>query len=369
MSHAAIPVYENTQIPMRQVLDIHTSVCTMYQIPAMITVEEPDTMSSSPLQKSTPPAEREVASGSRLQQSLEAGQFVLTADLLPPKGGGWGGLADRVVSLRGAVTAVNVADMPSAVLAQSPWAACVLLLSLGIEPVLQLTCRDRNVLALQGDLLAAHALGIRNVLSLTGDHVHKGDHPNAKPVFDASATDLLVILAELNAGRSAAGSPIDGLCQFFSGAATNPTQQPQEPQLLRTVCKARVGAGFFQTQPVFLMEQWSCFEAQLRDLGFDTPMLVGTFLLESPGMARYMHHKVPGVVIPETVMAGIERAKDPRAYGRALALDLALALRESGVAGVHLMTHNRYEVVAELSRELGVGSWSGSTTQDRRSDS
>jgi 5,10-methylenetetrahydrofolate reductase len=320
----------------------------------MMTVEEQDSMSISPPEKSPPPTGQETGSPSRLQRSLEAGDFILTADLLPPKGGGWAGLDGRIGCLRDAVTAVNVADMPSAVLAQSPWAACVLLLSLGIEPIFQLTCRDRNILALQADLLAAHALGVRNVLSLTGDHVRMGDHPGAKPVFDASATDLLVVLAGLNAGRSAAGGPIDGPCHFFSGAATNPTQQPLEPQLLRTACKARVGASYFQTQPIFLLKQWSSFEAQVRDLGVDTPMLVGTFLLESPGMARYMHHNVPGVVIPDAVMAGIEQAKDPRAYGRALVVDLIGALRESGVAGVHLMTHNRYEVVAELSAELGV---------------
>lgn len=330
----------------------------------MMTVEEQDSMSSSSPDKSPPPPGQEAGSPSRLQRSLEAGDFVLTADLLPPKGGGWAGLDDRIVCLRDAVTAVNVADMPSAVLAQSPWAACVLLLSLGIEPVFQLTCRDRNVLALQADLLAAHALGIRNVLSLTGDHVRMGDHPGAKPVFDASATDLLVILAELNAGRSAAGGRIDGPCRFFSGAAANPTQQPLEPQLLRTACKARAGAAFFQTQPIFLLEQWSSFETQVRDLGVDTPMLVGTFLLESPGMARYMHYKVPGVVIPDAVMAGIEQAKDPRAYGRALVAELIGALRDSGAAGVHLMTHNRYEVVAELSRELGMGRRIDSDTEN-----
>lgn len=311
-------------------------------------------MSSSSPEKSAASTGEQAHSPSRLQQSLEARDFVLTADLLPPKGGGWAGLDSRIGCLRDAVTAVNVADMPSAVLAQSPWAACVLLLSMGIEPILQLTCRDRNILALQADLLAAHALGIRNVLSLTGDHVRMGDHPGAKPVFDASATDLLVILAGLNAGRSAAGGSIDGPCHFFSGAATNPTQQPLEPQALRTACKTRAGAAFFQTQPIFLLEQWSSFETYLRGLGVDTPMLVGTFLLESPGMARYMHHKVPGVVIPDAVMAGIEQAKDPRAYGRALVVDLIGALRESGVAGVHLMTHNRYEVVAELAVELGV---------------
>jgi 5,10-methylenetetrahydrofolate reductase len=363
MSHTEDGVHQITRIPVRQVLEsygLSCIICTQY---ATEYVEELDSMSSSPPERGRPPLGQETGSPSRqqdagphsrLQESLETGDFVLTGDLLPPKGGGWAGLDSRIGCLRDAVTAVNVADMPSAVLAQSPLAACVLLLSLGIEPILQLTCRDRNVLALQADLLAAHALGVRNVLSLTGDHVRMGDHPGAKPVFDASATDLLVILAELNAGRSASGASIDGPCHFFSGAATNPTQQPLEPQLLRTACKALAGAGYFQTQPVFLLEQWSSFEARIRDLGVDTPMLVGTFLLESAGMARYMHHKVPGVVIPDAVMAGIEQAKDPRAYGRALVVDLIGALRESKAAGVHLMTHNRYETVAELSAELGM---------------
>ncbi|MCZ7665405.1 MAG: methylenetetrahydrofolate reductase [Thermoleophilia bacterium] len=316
-------------------------------------------MTSSAHQASPPAASEDDSVSSLLQRHLEEGRFVLTADLLPPKGGGWAGLASRAACLRDTVTAVNVADMPSAVLAQSPLAASVLLLSMGVEPVLQLTCRDRNVLALQADLLAAHALGIRNILGLTGDHVRFGDHPGAKPVFDISATDLLLVIAELNAGRSAAGGSLDGPCHFFAGAAANPTQTPLEPQLLRTLCKSHAGAKFFQTQPLFHLEQWHTFEEQLRDHAMDTPVLVGTFLLESPGMARFMHHKVPGVVIPDSVMTGIERTEDPSAYGRALVRDLIEALRESGVAGVHLMTHNRFETVAELSHELNIAEKSG----------
>lgn len=290
--------------------------------------------------------------GTRLEEGLRAGEFVVTADLLPPKGGDLDSLIARAACLRGKVHGVNVADMPSAGLAQSGWAAAVRLLACSVEPILQVTCRDRNVLALQADLLAAHALGIRNVLVLTGDHVRFGDHAGAKPVFDVSATELLAVIESLNEGRAASGTPLQGPCAFFAGAATNPTQLPLEPQLLRTEVKARAGAHFFQTQPLFLVEQWLEFCSRLEEFGVETPVLAGTFLLESPGMARYMHNKVPGVVIPEKVRQGIEEAADPLDYGRSLAREFILAVRETAAPGIHLMTHNRFETVAELVDEL-----------------
>lgn len=289
---------------------------------------------------------------SNLQRALEEGRFVVTADVLPPKGGDLAAIVQRVACLRGKVVAVNVADMPSAFLTQSPLATCVKLLGQGIEPILQLTCRDRNLLALQADLLAAHALGIRNVLGLTGDHVRFGDHPMAKPVFDISATELMMVIGRLNAGFSAAGTSLEGACCFFPGAAANPTQEPLAPQLLRIQCKAQAGARFFQTQPLFLVEQWIAFQDQLLDLGVETPVLAGIFLLENAGTARYMQHKVPGVTIPASVMKGIEETANPRAYGHDLVREFILGVQEAGAAGVHLMTHNRFEAVAALVDEL-----------------
>jgi methylenetetrahydrofolate reductase (NADPH) len=310
---------------------------------------------------------------------LARGLFASTADLLPARSGEPLDLtADALAALRASGCAVNVADMPSAVLAQAPIASAVSLLEAGIEPVLQITGRDRNRLAIQADLLAAHALGIRNLLCLTGDHTLFGDHPDSPPVFDLSATEILNVVGGLNAGRPLRGGSLAVPTEFVAGAAVNPGQRPIEPQLARAVAKERAGAAFFQTQPLFRAEDVSRFLEQAAAAGLTTPVLVGVFLLESAPMARFMNEKVPGVVVPDEVVRGLEDSSDPAAYGAALARDLVLFLREAhgsadesgapgsgapglvdGVpwigpvrpprpAGVHMMSLNRQVAVAGI---------------------
>ncbi|MHB8867604.1 MAG: methylenetetrahydrofolate reductase [Thermoleophilia bacterium] len=266
---------------------------------------------------------------------LARGSFVCTADLLPPRGPGAPRLdPDVVAGLRRLGCAVNVADMPSAVLAQAPLAGALQLLAAGLEPILQVTGRDRNRLALQADLLAAHALGGRNLLCLTGDHPAFGDHPGARPVFDLSATGILAAVAALNDGRSLEGRPLEGKTAFVAGAALNPGQIPPEPQLARAVAKERAGAAFFQTQPLFTPHDAARALAAAAEAGLGAPVLVGTFLLESSAMARYMAERVPGVTIPGAIVAGLEAAADPRAYGRDLARELVSWVSETHEAAV-----------------------------------
>lgn len=313
---------------------------------------------------------------------LARGFFVCTADVLPALSGRPLQLSGEVIEgLRTAGCAVNVADMPSAVLAQAPIAAAVALLEAGIEPVLQVTGRDRNRLALQSDLLAAHALGVRNVLCLTGDHTTFGDHPEARAVFDLSATEILMTVRTLNGGRALGVRPLDAPTEFTAGAALNPSQAPLEPQLARALAKQRAGAAFFQTQPFFRVADAADFLEAAADVGLAAPVLVGVFLLESARMARFMNDRVPGVVVPPDVVRGLEVARDPVAYGSDVAREIvrwargahgssgpapvpALGLSSPGPpalpsgptlppcpAGVHVMSLNRHAAVIDVLGE------------------
>lgn len=278
-------------------------------------------------------------------EQLARGSFLCTADLLPRRGPAPLVLDPAVAgALDRLGCAVNVADMPSAVLAQAPLAAAVGLLAAGVEPILQVTGRDRNRLALQSDLLAAHALGVRNLLCLTGDHLAFGDHPGARPVFDLSATEILAAVSALNNGRALGGRPLDLGTTFVAGAALNPGQRPLAPQLARAVAKERAGAAFFQTQPLFSPGEAAGALAAAAEAGLTVPVLVGTFLLESAAMARYMAERVPGVTVPAEVLDGLEAAADPRGYGRDLVRELVAWAREShggeGGAGAGARDHD-----------------------------
>jgi 5,10-methylenetetrahydrofolate reductase len=297
--------------------------------------------------------------GTRLAGALASTEFVVTTDLLPPRSGHPGGVVSFAEILRSApFTAVNVADMPSARLSQAPLAAARLLIEAGVEPILQLTCRDRNRLALQSDLLAAHALGTRNVLCLTGDHPVGGDHPDAKPVFDLSATELLAAVTALNRGHSLGGSVLDAGTGFFAGAALHPGQRPLEPQLARARAKERAGARFFQTQPLFVPEQGETFLETAAQAGIEAPLLLGSFLLESAPAADFFNQRVPGVDVPVEVRRGLADAGDPAAYGRTMVGDfLQWALeshaRSGRPAGLHLMSANRHTDLAKVVGDAG----------------
>jgi 5,10-methylenetetrahydrofolate reductase len=276
---------------------------------------------------------------------------VVTAELGPPKGTNVTQFADLVGKLREAVDAINVTDNQSAVMKLSPLAACRLILEVGGEPILQLTCRDRNRLALQSDLLAAWVLGIRNVLCLTGDHVRIGDHPSAKPVFDLDSVQLLQLVEKLNAGQDLVGNALDGATNFFAGAAVTPGADPLEPQLLKFRKKIAAGAKFFQTQAVFDIEELKRFLDRAQPNG--VTVLAGIVLLVSPRMAQFLNENIPGVFVPERLIDRLASVPKEKRLdeGVRIAAELIRAIRDHRLCqGVHIMAIGREEKVLEILR-------------------
>jgi len=237
----------------------------------------------------------------KLQQALESGEFVFTGEIGPPKGTDLdAALEEAKEYYTDTVVAVNVTDLQSSVLRVGSMAVCHKLLDIGIEPIYQMTCRDRNRLALQSDLLSASVLGIENVLALTGDHVPLGDHPQAKSVFDIDSVQLLRVIEILQQGKDMTGNALSGIPKFFPGAVVSPCAEPLEPQLFKMEKKINTGARFFQTQAVYDIAAFEKFMDQVRDFG--VPVLVGIVLLKSAGMAKFMNENVAGVSVPDELI-------------------------------------------------------------------
>jgi len=285
---------------------------------------------------------------SQLREALAAGRFAVTGEIGPPKGTHIEPVLEEAERhLKGRVVAVNVTELQTAVMRTGSLAVCRLLLERGIEPVLQVVCRDRNRLALQSDLLSAAVLGIENVLLLTGDHVLLGDHPQARPVFDLDSVHLIQTASALEAGRDLAGHDLDGAPTFFKGCVVAPGSEPMEPQILKLRKKVEAGAQFVQTQAVYDPARFETFIEAAADLG--VPILVGLVILKSAGMARYMNEKVPGVDVPDALVRRIgEAAKEDRKKVAAeIAADLIRAVRPM-CQGAHLMTLGWDDVVPDI---------------------
>jgi 5,10-methylenetetrahydrofolate reductase len=206
------------------------------------------------------------------------------------------------------VDAFNVTDQQSSVMRLGSLAASHLIKKRGAEPIYQVTCRDRNRIALQSDLLSAYTLGIENVLCLTGDYVSLGDHPEAKPVFDLDSVSLLLTASRLQEGYDLAGKELSGSPTFCLGAVVNPGANPLEPQIIKMEKKIEAGAQFFQTQAVYEPERFAAFMKEVE--GFGVPVMVGIILLKSAGMARFMNRNVAGIHVPDHLIAEMEEAKD-----------------------------------------------------------
>lgn len=271
---------------------------------------------------------------SQLEQQLAAGRFVVTAEVAPPKGVDLAPVLAVAEKLQG-VTAVNVTDNQGANMRLCALVLAGELKRHGIEPVLQLTCRDRNRVALQSDLLGAAALGIENLLLLSGDHSKFGDHPDARPVFDLDAVQLLDVVAGLVGGRDMAGKPLAGAPRFFPGAAVNPAAEPFELVLQKIRKKVDSGARFFQTQAVFTRSELERLAAAVAPL--QVPVLTGILLVRSAKMARFLNANIPGMRVPDQVVTRLEQAADPLLEGVAIAREAVGWARELG-QGVHLMT-------------------------------
>ncbi len=272
---------------------------------------------------------------------------------MPPKGGNPAHMLAMAQQLRGRVHAVNVTDGSRAVLRMSSLVASALLQQAGIEPIYQVACRDRNRIALQADLMGAQALGIRNVLALTGDPVKAGDHPKAKSVFDLESVRLLALIERLNHGLDDNDKPLtDGATTLFAGAAVDPQCPSWSGLQRRFERKLEAGAEFFQSQLVSDFERLDAFMTQVV-AGSDKPVLAGIFLLKSAKNARFINRCVPGVQIPEETIERLERAKAPLEEGMRIAAEQVKAARQI-CQGVHMMAVRREDLIPQILDLAGV---------------
>ncbi len=286
------------------------------------------------------------------REKLESKPFLVTAEMTPPKGVNIEHNLSLLDSLA-AVDAVNVTDQNASVMRLGPLPLGKVILDQGIEPICQFTCRDRNRIALQSDLLGAHVLGIHNILCLTGDPTGTGDHPDAKPVFDLSVIDLLRAAAGLESGVDMADNPLDGAPTFCLGAAANPGAPDVDVEVGRMEQKVNAGVRFFQTQAVYEPDQFARFMDAAR--GLNVPILAGILVLHSGRMARYLNANLPGIVVPQSLINEMDAAENKREKGIEIAARII-----SGVAGltrgVHLMPMGWERDVPRLMRLSGLTS-------------
>jgi methylenetetrahydrofolate reductase (NADPH) len=272
-----------------------------------------------------------------LKSSLEAGKFVITTEIGPLKGTDTTEIKEVAELLRGRVDAANATDQQSSVMRLGSLATCHLLKEHGLSPVLQMTCRDRNRLALESDLLSAHVLGVENVLAITGDLPSLGDHPQAKLVYDLDSVQLLWVIGRLNEGYDMVGNELAGKTNFFPGAVVTPmgdTEAKRELQIFKMEKKIKAGARFFQTQAVYDPEAFARFMKRVE--GFGVPVLAGIIPLKSAGMARFMNKNVAGVFVPEPLIDRMSKAEDKAAAGIGIAANLIRELKDI-CQGVHIM--------------------------------
>ncbi len=298
--------------------------------------------------------------GSRLERVLRSGRFAVTAELNPPDSADPQSVYERALVLAEVCDAINATDASGANVHMSSVGVCALLTRAGYEPVMQVSCRDRNRISIQGDLLGAAAMGVRNVLCLTGDGVQAGDQPEAKPVFDLDSISLLRTARMLrDQGRFLSGRELDVPPKFFLGAASNPFIPPYDFRPLRMGKKIAAGAEFFQTQYCFDFGRLCQFMNTVRDLGIHERayILVGVGPLRSAKSAEWTRTHVPGVVIPDETIARLQGAAPgkQREEGKRICIEMIQQVREvKGVSGVHVMAYRQEELVAEIIEEAGL---------------
>ncbi len=286
------------------------------------------------------------------KEKIQAGKFLLTSEVGPAKGIETNELLQDAELIRTRVDAINVTDLQSSVMRLGSLAVSFLLKQKGFEPIYQLTCRDRNRLALQSDLLSAAALGIENVLILTGDHPSLGDHPEAKPVFDLDSVQLLQVARKLESGLDMKGNKLNGaLPKFCLGAVVNPGSDPLEPQIMKMEKKIEAGADFFQTQAVYDLKTFENFLSKTKHL--KVTILAGIVLLKSAGMARYMNKNVAGVFVPDNLIKEMEETKDKVGTSVEIAARLIKGLKPM-CNGIHIMSIGWDKVVPRVLEASGL---------------
>lgn len=304
-----------------------------------------------------PPPEGHV-SHSRLERVLRSGRFAVTAELNPPDSADAADVYEAARPLGEVADAINATDASGANCHMSSIGICALLTRAGYSPVYQISCRDRNRIAIQGDVLGAAALGVSNVLCLTGDGVGVGDQPGAKPVFDFDSLTLLRTIRTMrDKGEFLSGRKITRPPHLFLGAAENPCIPPYDWRPDRLIKKIEAGAEFIQTNYIYDISLFEKFMARLRDVGAEKQVYIiaGVGPLASARAARWMRSNVPGIHIPDEVIARMEGAANPSEEGKKICIELMQQLRAiAGVSGVHIMAYRREHLVSEIILESGV---------------
>jgi methylenetetrahydrofolate reductase (NADPH) len=292
---------------------------------------------------------------SRFKEALDSGKFVVTAEVGPPKGCNLEPVKHHIELLKDCVDGMNVTDNQSSVLRYPSLGGALLVKELGGEPILQMTCRDRNRLALQGDLFFAYSRGIDNVLCLTGDAVVVGDHKEAKGVFDLDSVQLLDAIHTLEEGTDLAGNPLDGAPRFCRGAIVTPEAHPLEPQLVKFEKKIEAGAQFIQTQAIYDLGNFRNFMDYARK--FKVKILAGIVLLVSAGMAKFMNKNVPGIFVPKQLIDELAGAPKGKALetGINIAARMIRTIKDENIAdGVHIMAIGKEETVPRILELAGI---------------
>ncbi|MEE4111436.1 MAG: methylenetetrahydrofolate reductase [Desulfobacteraceae bacterium] len=299
-------------------------------------------------------------SGSNLEKILRAGHFAFTGELGPPRGTNVSVVREKAKHLVGMVDAVNITDNQTAMVRMSSWAASLIAIEEGLEPNYQMVCRDRNRLAMQADILGASALGIRNMLALSGDHQQFGDHPQAKGVFDIDSTQLIGMVKKMrDEGKFLGGADIDEPPKIFIGGAANPFAEPHEWRVHRLAKKIKAGVDFIQTQCIYNMERMRQWVKESVDMGLTEKVyiLAGVTPMKSIGMARYMQLKVPGMDVPNAIikrLQGVDKKKVAD-EGIKIACEQIEEFKEmKGVAGIHLMPIEWEHKVPEIAERAKV---------------
>ncbi len=296
--------------------------------------------------------------GSNLEKVLQGGYFAVTAEVGPPKGALATVIKRKGELLKLHCDALNVTDNQTAIVRMSSWSGCVLLKELGIDPVMQMVVRDRNRIAIQSDILGAVALGIRNVLCLSGDHQKFGNHPTAKGVYDIDSIQLIQTFKAMRDERKfLCGEEISGELPLFIGAVENPFADPFEYRVARLAKKVRAGADFIQTQAVFDVSKFIKWVEMVKDHGLDKQVhiLAGIIPMKSVGMARYMRDNVSGISVPDEIVTRMEESKDSKEEGVKIALEIIEQLKEiDGIHGIHIMAVAWEDIVPVIVERAGL---------------
>jgi len=288
---------------------------------------------------------------------LKKDNFIITAEIGPVKGTNTQEMVNSINLLKDKVDALNVTDNQSAVMRYPSLGGCLLINEREGEPIFQITCRDRNRLSIQGDLLFAYSRGIENVLCLTGDSLKMGDHPEAKPVYDIDSVQLIQLIRNLNSGKDHSGNDLDGGVDFCIGASATPSADPIEPQLIKFEKKLKAGIDFVQTQAVYDLDELKRFVDYSRSINKSVKILAGIVLLVSAGMAKWMNDNIPGIFVPQNLID--ELAKMPKGEGLSKGIEIAGNLikrikDEKICDGVHIMAIGKEEKVPDILESAGI---------------